>query len=273
VVKAFFRNEIEPFYFGVSPKRLYGCHHLPQSSNAKACSIVICCPIGQEYIRSHRAVYQLAAGLTRAGYNVLRFDYFGCGDSEGDFEQGALVQWTDDTVTAIEEIQKRSPVRSVCLIGLRVGAALALYAAARSSIVKSIILWEPVIDGARYLKELIQNQQDFLGRYRGKLKQALAGSFRSDEVLGFPMTSELRQDLEAMNINQLRLCHDLKSLIVYSNNDSSYVEKLNRLIHGHSRTTIQMIADPKVWAESLYKRLIPHRTLDYLVNWASTLDL
>ncbi len=82
---------------------------------ARTCAVVLCYPIGQEYIRSHRAIYQLAVRLSQAGFHVLRFDYFGCGDSEGDFEEGSLAQWTSDIHSAIAEIQERSGLTSICL--------------------------------------------------------------------------------------------------------------------------------------------------------------
>ena len=78
------RVEIEPFYFGTSSKPLFGCYHVPQSALRRDCGVLFCAPMGSEYVRFHRAYRQLADRLAKAGFPVLRFDFYGCGDSSGD---------------------------------------------------------------------------------------------------------------------------------------------------------------------------------------------
>ncbi|MGZ3596086.1 MAG: serine aminopeptidase domain-containing protein [Syntrophales bacterium] len=262
-----FQNEMEPFYFGESPKKLYGCHHLPQKLHDKACAIVLCYPIGQEYIRSHRAFYQLAVYLSRAGFHVLRFDYFGCGDSEGDFEDGSLLQWTNDIQTAIAEMQKRSGLTGVCLIGLRIGATLALQAVADCPHIESVILWEPVSDGKLYLKELAKTQRDFLSQMSGRKKREIAGSGISNEVLGFPMTLKLKQDLEMIHQDHLKLRPDVRLLILGNRKGSDCFNGTSHFKKSHLHADFQVIVDHIVWTEDVYKRLIPLKVISYLVKW------
>jgi uncharacterized protein len=266
---AVFQNEIVPFYFGISPKMLYGCHHMPQGMRTKACGVVLCSPIGQEYIQSHRAAYQLAVRLSQAGFHVLRFDYFGCGDSGGDFEEGSLLQWTSDIHTAIEEMQERSGLTSVCLIGLRIGATLALKAANDCHHVDSIILWEPIFDGKHYLEELAKAQQEFSSQMSGRNKWALSRSEIANEVVGFPFTSNLKEDLARINMDSLKLRSDVKVLTLYNSEESKRVNG-NHFTQNHPHADSQLIVDHKVWANELYKRLIPFKTLGHLVNWVDT---
>jgi len=262
-----FRNQTDPFYFGESPQKLYGCYHLPQKLHDKTFAIVLCYPIGQEYIRSHRAFYQLAIHLSLAGFHILRFDYFGCGDSEGDYEDGSLLQWTNDIQTAIAEMQKRSGLTDVCLIGLRMGATLALQAAADCPHIESIILWEPVFDGKRYLKELAKSQQDFLNQMSGRKEREIAGSGISNEILGFPMTPKLKQDLEMIHLDHLKLRSDVRLLILRNRKDSDCFNVTSHFKKSHPHADFQVIADHIVWTEDLYKRLIPLKVISYLVKW------
>jgi uncharacterized protein len=261
------QNEIVPFYFGISPKRLYGCHHLPQTLNTRTSAVVLCYPIGQEYIRSHRAIYQLAVRLSQAGFHVLRFDYFGCGDSEGDFEDGSLAQWTNDIHSAIAEIQERSALASISLIGLRIGATLALQAAAGCRHVKSIVLWEPIFDGRLHLKELAKTQENFLRQAMGSKEWKPGRSGLPDEILGFPFTSQLQQDLERIEPGRLELSSNIR-LLTLSNSDQSDCYNGSLLFaQSHPHADFHIIADHMVWEEELYKRLIPYNTLQYLVKW------
>ncbi len=271
--KAVPRYEQTPFYFGVSPKRLYGFHHPPQVSRAKSSAVVICAPIGQEYIQSHRVLYQLAVLLSRAGFHVLRFDYFGCGDSEGDFDQGTLVQWTRDIHAAIDEIRNRSKLTRVSLIGLRIGATLALRAALDSPHVDSIILWQPVADGRLYLEELVKFHKSDYCEEESRKKKLLDPSAMGtpNEILGFPMTSELRRELEAINLDALKLRPDIKVLL-FCNNETGLVNGLSPFLENHPHANYHVIDDQiEVWKE-LYRKLTPFCSLQYISKWMDTVQ-
>ena len=119
------KTSIEPFYFGQSETSLFGCYHAPEPGYPRPCGVVLCAPMGEESIRFHRAYRQLASRLSARGFAVLRFDYYGCGDSLGASDQGDIGQWQRDISAAIGELRRRSGVGTVCLMGLRLGATLA----------------------------------------------------------------------------------------------------------------------------------------------------
>ena len=265
-----FQKEIEPLYFGSPPKELYGCHHFPQSLNSRTCVVVLCYPIGQEYIQSHRAFYQLGVRLSQVGFHVLRFDYFGCGDSSGDFEKGTLFQWTADIHTAIEEIRKRSGVTRVCLIGLRIGATLSVSAALDCLCVDSIILWEPVVHGKTYLEELAKSQLILMRSLRPKSGWIMRNSEMPEEILGFPLTPDLKKDLDGINMGYLELRSDVKLLTLYNSEESRAVNGV-RFRKDHSHAESKLVGDHKVWAHELYLRLIPAKTLNFIVDWVNTI--
>ena len=99
----------------------------------------------------------LADRLTRSGNDVLRFDYFATGDSAGDDAVGELDGWAKDLSTAHEELMRRSPAACVVWVGARLGATLAIKASALATRAPDrLILWEPVVDGNAYLRELAE---------------------------------------------------------------------------------------------------------------------
>jgi pimeloyl-ACP methyl ester carboxylesterase len=74
---------------------------------------------------------------------MLRFDYSGCGESEGDFEAGTLDIWRDDVLMLIDALV-RGPL---IVIGSSMGGWLALLVAiARPSQVRAIIGIAPAPD-------------------------------------------------------------------------------------------------------------------------------
>ena len=257
-----------PFYFGAPPKRLYGCHHLPQVSCGMTLAVVLCYPIGQEYIQTHRVIYQLGVLLSRVGFHVLRFDYFGCGDSEGHFEQGSLAQWTDDLHRAVEEIQNRSGLTKVCLIGLRVGANLALQLGADCPDLHSAVLWEPIFDGKLYLKEMAHDEAQYLNRtlyqQRASLKRLRAQM--QDELFGFPMTSDLRKDLEMINLRHVRVRPNVRVLVLCNREESDRSSDLRHLIQSNPHADFRVIPEQtEVW--KVHRRLTPSSSLQYIVEW------
>lgn len=264
-----FISERVPFYFGRSSRRLYGCHHLPQQSHAKNFAIVLCSPIGQEFLQSHRVICQLAVLLAKAGFHVLRFDYSGCGDSEGDFEEGSLVQWVKDAHDAVEEIKKRSGIPSVCLIGLRIGATLALQAAVNCPHLKSIVLWEPVLEGKPFLKKMADAEFEFRKQFQNPIRRLIhrLKIETPNEVLGFPITSGLRQELEMINLYHQKLSPAVKTLVLCNSKDSNCYNNLTHFLNYHPHATSQFLIERSEFWKDLYHRLTPHASLQYLVNW------
>jgi pimeloyl-ACP methyl ester carboxylesterase len=158
--------------------------------------------MGQEYIRSHRSLLKLAQLLSSAGFDVLRFDYYGCGDSDGGCSEGSVKQWVADISAAVDELNGGCNLERMCLVGLRLAGALAMMAGAERGDIDSIVLWDAVIDGAAYLEELARSHNEWL---RGSFaRPQLDREHRKNrEILGFPITDSVIEEL--VNINLLTL--------------------------------------------------------------------
>jgi pimeloyl-ACP methyl ester carboxylesterase len=98
---------------------------------------------------------QLATRLSIRGYDTLRFDYFGTGDSGGEASQTDLVGCESDLEAAIETVKDIAGTQRVALIGLRVGANIAARVAARlPDEVAALVLWDPIVSGKEYVRSL-----------------------------------------------------------------------------------------------------------------------
>jgi pimeloyl-ACP methyl ester carboxylesterase len=133
------------FHFGCRQRRLFGYYEPAQADFGKVRAVLLCHPMDNEQVFAYRTMRQLAARLVRAGFHVLRFDYFGTGDSYGDTSEGDLTGWCEDIETAIEELKEITGATKVNLVGLRLGANLsARVAADRQNEINKLILWEPL---------------------------------------------------------------------------------------------------------------------------------
>lgn len=85
----------------------------------------------------------LDAFARESGLQLLRFDYFGHGHSDGAFEDGTIGRWLDDTLAVIDAIAEGPQI----VLGSSMGAWLALLAArARPDRVKALLLIAPAAD-------------------------------------------------------------------------------------------------------------------------------
>lgn len=188
------------FHFGESRTRLFGVYDAPPGGGRSG-GVVLCAPLGHEYIRAHRALRTLAVRLTQAGLHVLRFDYYGTGDSAGSGEDGSLGQWQIDIGTAIDELKDMADVRRVSVIGVRFGATLAALACAARKDVDALVLWDPVMSGRGYVEQLLAIQATWL-ETRPRPREP-GGRLTKQEVIGFPLTPGLHREFEATDLARL----------------------------------------------------------------------
>ena len=66
-----------------SDRALFTWYHPPPAAVRRRAGIVICPPLGYEYMSSYRALRILAERLAALGFDTLRVDYDGTGNSEG----------------------------------------------------------------------------------------------------------------------------------------------------------------------------------------------
>lgn len=180
-----------PLTFRVGRGDCFGWFHAA-SAPARSVGIVLCRPIGYEAICTNGCYTQLAEALALEGFDVIRFDYHGCGDSTGDdTDPDRLEAWICSITQAAHELRRLSGVPTLSFFGLRLGAALAVEAALRMGGVDSMVLWAPCA-GKGFAREL---------RVASLLRPIPAhhGSNGDIEALGFYYSAQTLRDLQRMD--------------------------------------------------------------------------
>lgn len=260
----------EPFFFGEDPKRLYGCHHPPRAGLDRGCGVVLCSPFGQESIRAHRTYLQLALRLSRVGFHVLRFDYYGCGDSAGETEDGNIGEWVQSISTAIAEMRTRATRHKVCLFGLRLGATLAMMAGAPRSDVDALILWDPVIDGESYLADLRQMHRERLGKFRSAVSSE-ASPNASTDLLGLHFSEPMLSGLAEINLLELHQPPLWDILLIESEEGDGAKRLRDHLKSAGLHPEHQYIPSSRVWDHD-GKALVAAQVIQAAVSWISEAD-
>jgi esterase/lipase len=194
---------VEPVCFG--KRELFGLYRPPQTSvTGRRHLLVICNSAFHEYFKTQFVARQLSKELTNIGYDVLRFDYSGQGNSGGDLQS---LNWPADIEAAIDEGVAISGAMNTSLIGFRVGALLATNIGIR---LHSLAMWDPVVSGKNYVNEL-RHVQNRLVRAHNYLDEQGRSEIDANELVGYRVGQGMLDDFEKLQtdwekVNVERIC-------------------------------------------------------------------
>lgn len=138
-------------------RTIRGVLHIPEEGLDQYPAVVLCHGFTGNKIGLHRIFVKAARHFCQAGYVVLRFDFSGCGESDGDHGEITIDGQVAETLTALGFLKKVSQVNSgqTYLAGLSMGGAVAALAAARAADVAGVVLWAPVADMYEEIRDLV----------------------------------------------------------------------------------------------------------------------
>jgi uncharacterized protein len=191
-------DRVIPLRFGSPQHELFGMLHRPERG-AGGTGVLVCNPFGQEAVRSHRLFRVMAERLVRSGLPVLRFDYFGTGDSAGDEDDADLDAWQRDILCAHGELVQRSGCTRVVWVGARLGGTLAMQASSHADAAEpaAVVAWDPILDGSAYLNALARDHEAALRVSYSILPVGLPLR-PPDEAMGFALQARLRTQIAAI---------------------------------------------------------------------------
>lgn len=269
------RRPVEYDFFGPPGARLFGAMHRPQAGRA-AGGVLLCYPMGQEYMRIHRTYVELARSLAAAGFYALRFDYYGCGDSAGDSDEGDFARWSDDIRLAADELRSRAGVRDLFIVGSRVGANLVLDVSRDGGFdAAGLVLWEPIVSGAHYLAALRRAHHDLLASNAildGYEQRARTGY--PAEFVGFPLPQKLYDEVAGIDLLATARGASLPPALLLTNSDKPALGELAAVLVDGRRNELDCVTaleSDGIWLreDRQNKGLIPARAIQAVVSWVS----
>jgi len=190
-------------------------------------AVLLCSPILMENINANWAFRRLAIQLSMAGYDVLRFDYFGTGDSLGYDSDACVERWGNDILEASKYLQSISKQKTISIVGLRFGASLA--AQANVKFIDKLILWEPIIDGNEYVNELFYKYLKTLSDLNYIRKTETKA--KKGELIGFGFSDNLDRSIRDTRLVDGNNLKNANQIILISSNKSkpfdAYLDKLS----------------------------------------------
>ncbi len=179
------RSEVSPVTFlNKAGQRLFGMVHQPAVPCASGAAIILLSPGVKMRVAPHQLYVNMAERFVSRGYPVLRFDFYGLGDSEGEAQEEYLAdlygavqvgRYMDDTISAMDWMQQTYGIDKFIVSGLCGGAITGLLTASRDQRIKCLLgLAIPVIldgtniDFTKYMTEqqLKETRDGYLRKLR-----------------------------------------------------------------------------------------------------------
>ncbi|MBK9083008.1 MAG: alpha/beta hydrolase [Rhizobiales bacterium] len=157
-------------------------------------AVAICPAFGFEGLVARAATTRLAEMIAELGLPTLVFDYRGDGDS-ADIEGGPDLAGMIEDAQAAVAFLREAGARSVSLVGLRLGAAVAAAASTANEHVDDLALLAPVASGREHLRELRALAAMMERPGRGSDADAAI------DVAGFALSHSLAASVEAFDLD------------------------------------------------------------------------
>ncbi len=262
--------DIRPVEILASGYRLFGCFHPPRTGSECGRSVLICHPAGHEYIRCYRALKQLTLQLAAAGFGVMRFDYFGCGDSEGEHKQAGVQQWIIDIHTAGRTLAALSEQQPCTVIGIRLGATFAAMAAMHGPPPLQMVLWDPVLRGEEWFNQVRPQHAAQLKRFGdpGRINDNGIGDGRTEEIMGFDFTSGLIDDIQAIDLVHEINAPPASQVLLLDTADEAGPSALKpHLEQRGTRLAYRQLSDSRIWLAEPFEAVVPRQAIAAIVQW------
>lgn len=194
----------EAFFLNSAKGRLFCIGTLHADGKVARQSVVIVPPFAEEMNKTRHLLATLTRRIADAGYDVLLFDFFGTGDSEGDFADCSVATWRSD-IDAV--IQRLNPRVRLHMVGFRAGALMAVDAASRHDL-HSLTLVQPPLSGRQQLDEMLRlrlaatlmdgGNREGVSALRGRLMTG-----ETLEVAGYGLSRDLAMGLDSLELSGL----------------------------------------------------------------------
>lgn len=252
-----------PLHFGSPGEPLFGVFDEPATRLKRDVGILLCYPIGLEYMRSHWAIRRLAGFLCQAGFSTFRFDYFGTGDSSGEGGEVDVSQWKADIHMAAHELMEMADVRELSIVGLRLGGALAAEACNEGLHARDLVLWDPVVRGNHYIREVQNLHSKVVADIKGS-----AGGSDPEDLMGLPFSPELKMGIQRIDLLCSPPCVSERVLLVVSEERKEYDDLRVKLSKERSQFEYSLVPDGNQWCEfeNFYAAVIVNDILHEIVG-------
>ncbi|SCY12833.1 hydrolase 2, exosortase A system-associated [Thiohalorhabdus denitrificans] len=147
---------VTPFFLDSAGGRIHCTVFHPSDPTSATPGLVFLPPWAEEANKARRMMARLGHSLAGAGFRTLVPDFYGTGDSEGDFAEARWELWKNNARDARDWLRDRE-TGPVYLGGLRLGGLIAAETARElAEPPPGLLLWSPIINGRQTLRQFLR---------------------------------------------------------------------------------------------------------------------
>jgi hypothetical protein len=234
------------FFFGAPAEPLFGLYGPPAGAVDRRQAVLLCAAPGHEWLRGYWCFRLLGEQLMRAGFHVFRFDYSGLGNSWGAFEQAGLDRWLADIGAAAQELADNAGLASVSAVGLRLGGTLACLALQN---VDHLLLWDPVLDGSAYVRQLRGMQAQLQHTWPSAPPCTPGAAF--EDLFGYRYAGALIEQLEQVNLSAAPPPQARRISLLLSTDPTGWAALRSHWAQQPLRIDVRWTPEASVWDRAL----------------------
>lgn len=250
----------KPIFIPTEFGPLYAVLHIRENLECMDCPLIVCPPIGIDYMNSHRSLKKLADKLALSGTPTLRLDYFGTGGS-CDIEIDNQVKGFIESIRQADMFLKKVlNTECTALLGFRFGATLAALFASKTEI-SYLVLWGGIFQGKRLIREM-------------RLLQNSSSNNRPNEAYleagGWVIEQETQDTIK--NIDLAKTHPKTKSILLLDGNKSGAHQKLlNQWQSNNTDITVEFTVSISDMLVDAHEACVPHRDIEFINQWVKGL--
>jgi alpha/beta superfamily hydrolase len=226
------------FFVNDSSRKLFCVENVSETAEHDGYGIILCKPLWGERLRVQRLYTNLSRLLCAHGFNIITCDYFGEGNSGGDALDLNFDEMAENIVTIYNYIRNQYKISKFALIGLRMGANVAIEVEKRIRNIHKMILIEPIPDLINYLTSELRSNlstQMIMNRRIVKTREDLIHEIKNGmpvNVDGYLIGKELWVSFEKNSLLEVNPQFDgdvtFISLIDKANKSKDYSEQARK---------------------------------------------
>ncbi len=256
-----------PFFFGERDRRLYGIFDpAERGQKGRPGAVLMCAPWGPDFMAMHGVLRRLALNLAKGGQNILRFDYFGVGDSAGESDEIDLDGWRGDIEMAIDELKSMAAVQRITVLGVRLGASLAADVSASRSDVNALVLWDPVVKGEEYLADLESAHRAFI---EDRTRHFPLPPTDVRHRACYPFPEKFERGLGKLNLTSIFPKLRQKIFLVITERLASHASLLEQGRQAGARFCVNSVSDAPPWRQKTpeWGGAMPADAMEGIAKW------
>ncbi|NMP33048.1 hypothetical protein HII17_15935 [Thalassotalea sp. M1531] len=222
-----------------------------QFGDKQGSTAILCLPSITEELNLARAILaKQCQAFANKGHPSFIMDYYGSGDSEGEFEDASANQWLDDVISVGQWLVQQG-YKNIILLGVRVGALL--LATNQEKLhqalpIQAYILWKPVTNGKLFVNQLIRIKQANAmmsgeGEKINWRNEILSGN--NTEVAGYLLTAGFIEQLENLSITHDTQWQAPTYWLELASSNVSPATK--RIVEGVEEIMVHTMTTPAFW--------------------------